>query len=125
MTVQREPAAIESVDDFFGKQGPLPSKYDDSRRFPRFYFRTCAEALIYPAAGKQAPPSAHCFVLTCDLSRSGISLLHNAQLFPGQRIDIILNGEPPRLIEVVWCRRVADGRYSVGCRFCKAQGKPA
>ena len=125
MTAQREPVTIESVDDFFAKQGPLPSKYDDSRRFPRFYFRTCAEALIYPAAGRQTPASAHCYVLTRDLSRSGLSLLHNAQLFPGQRIDIILNGEPPRLIEVVWCRRIADGRYSAGCRFCKAQGKPA
>jgi hypothetical protein len=115
--------AIESVDDFFAKQGPVPQLYQDGRRFPRYYFRTCAEAIIHPVTGKEADNSAHCFLLTCDLSRAGIGLLHTAQLFPGQRIDIVLNGEPPRMIEVVWCRRTADGRYNVGCRFCTGEAQ--
>jgi hypothetical protein len=111
---------VESVDDFFGKGGPLPTSFNDVRRFPRFYFRTCAEAIIYPFCDRQSPAPVQCFVLTCDLSRSGLSLLHSKQLFPGQRVDIILNGEPPRLVEVVWCRRLANHRYAVGCRFRKA-----
>jgi hypothetical protein len=113
---------VEGADDFFEKQGPLPTALNEVRRFPRFYFRSCAEATIYPLGGRQAPEPAQCFVLTCDLSRSGISLLHNRQLFPGQRIDIILSGQPPRPVEVVWCRRLAPGRYAVGCRFRKATG---
>ncbi len=39
------------------------------------------------------------------------------QLFPGQRLDIVLNGQPPRQTEVVWCKRLAPGRYAVGCHF--------
>ena len=47
----------------------------------------------------------------------GLRLLHNEQLFPGQRLDMVLNGQPPRPTEVVWCRRLAPGRYAVTARF--------
>jgi len=110
---------VESLDDFFAKEGAVPTSFNEGRRFPRFYFRTCAEAIIHPLFDRQAATPTQCFVLTCDLSRSGLSLLHSKQLFPGQRVDVILNGEPPRLLEVVWCRRLADLRYAVGCRFRK------
>jgi hypothetical protein len=128
-----KPAAapmVESADDFFAKEGPAPTSYNEVRRFPRFFFRSCAEAIIYPLGGRkssnaEASGPAQCFVLTCDLSRSGLSLLHSGQLFPGQKIDIILNGEAPRLLEVVWCRRLADSRYAVGCRFRKAEANSA
>jgi hypothetical protein len=125
MTQPATSAMVETIDDFFAKEGPMPTSFEEARRFPRFYFRTCAEAIIYPLFSREAPTPAQCFVLTCDLSRSGLSLLHNKQLFPGQRIDIILNGEPPRLLEVVWCRRLADQRYAIGCRFRKTTGKSA
>jgi len=112
---------VESVDDFFAKEGPVPTSYDDVRRFPRFYFRSCAEAIIHPFGKPSAKVPDPCFVLTCDLSRSGLSLLHTAQLFPGQKVDIILNAEAPRPLEVVWCRRLSDNRYAVGCRFRKTE----
>jgi len=111
--------SIETDADFFAKVGPLPKAWDDLRRHPRFYFRSCAEATVYPLAAAESTPPTHCFVLTRDLSRSGLSLMHNAQLFPGQRMDIVLNGQAPRPVEVVWCRRMAPGRYAVGCRFSK------
>lgn len=107
----------ESAEDFFSKSGPLPPSFDDDRRYPRFYFRTCAEATIYPIGRKDDPTAGSFFVVTCDLSRAGVSLLHSAQLFPGQRIDLVLNGEPPRQVRVIWCRRWEDGRYLAGCRF--------
>ena len=44
-------------------------------------------------------------------------MIHTEQLFPGQRIDLVLNGEVTKLLEVVWCKRVTDKSYSVGCRF--------
>jgi hypothetical protein len=125
MTMQTAPPLVESVDDFFTKEGPVPTCFDDVRRFPRFYFRSCAEAVIYPLSIKQEATPAQCFVLTCDISRSGLSLLHSVQLFPGQKVDIILNGDPPRPLEVVWCRRLADHRYAVGCRFRRTDAKPA
>jgi hypothetical protein len=103
--------------EFFDKSGMLPVTPDDGRRFPRFYFRTCAEAIIHPLFNAREP--SRCFVLTRDLSRGGVSLLHASQLFPGQRLDLVLNGEPPRPVEVVRCRRLKDGSYVVGCRFTK------
>ena len=107
----------ESIDQFFDHSGPLPVSLEDVRRFPRFYFRSCADAAIYPL-GRNQPP-VKCVVLTCDLSRSGISVLHNALLYPGQRIDIVLNSPPARRLEVTWCRRLEKGRYLVGCKFKK------
>src|SRR5262245_55389068 len=102
-------ALEEPPAEFFAKTGPLPASFDEIRRHPRFYFRSCAEATIQPLSKRgNAPAPTTCFVRTRDLSRSGMSLLHNAQLFPGQRIDIILNGESPRALEVVWCQRLAD-----------------
>jgi hypothetical protein len=117
--------SIESDADFFAKVGPLPKAWDDLRRFPRFYFRSCAEATIHPLAAAESTPPTQCYVLTRDLSRSGLSLMHNAQLFPGQRLDIVLNGQAPRSVEVVWCRRLAPGRYGVGCRFTKRSEEEA
>jgi hypothetical protein len=108
---------VESDHEFFELTGPLPTAWDDHRRFPRFYYRSCAEAIVYPMRSGKSPIPAQCVLLTRDLSRGGLSLVHNAQLFPGQRLDVLLNGEAPRQVDVVWCRRWTEGRYIVGCRF--------
>jgi hypothetical protein len=113
MDPQTEP--IEAADDFFAKAGPLPPAFDDVRRHPRFYFRSCAEATIYPFGPQRE--ERHCFLLTRDLSRGGVGLIHREQLFPGQRMEITLNGHPPRQAEVMWCRRLAADSYVCGCRF--------
>jgi hypothetical protein len=112
---------LESVDDFWDKAGPMPTGPSDVRRFPRFYFRSCAEAMIY-SLDRNNPSPAHHFLATSNLSRGGVSLLHKDQLYPGQRLDVILNGEPARTTEVVWCRRLAAARYVVGCRFIVKSG---
>ena len=103
--------------EFFELSGPMPTAWDEHRRHPRFYFRSCAEAFIHPLRGQLDPTSPPCFLVTRDLSRSGVSLIHTEQLFPGQRLDLILNGEAPRPAEVVWCRRWDKERFAVGCRF--------
>src|SRR2546423_1452367 len=51
---------VESADEFFSKAGPMPPVFDDGRRYPRFYFRTCAEATIYPIGGKKDAPAGPC-----------------------------------------------------------------
>jgi hypothetical protein len=55
-------------------------------------------------------------VLTTDLSRSGVSLLHRRALVPGQRLRLLLH-QAERLVEVCWCCRVWPGLYAAGCRF--------
>jgi len=62
---------VESDHEFFELSGPLPAVWNDSRRFPRFYYRSCAEAVVYPLRGRDSSTSAPCFVLTRDLSRGG------------------------------------------------------
>ncbi len=106
---------IESADDFYSNSGAMPRVFDDLRRYPRFYLRSCADATIYPLQPGLAP--TQCVVVTRDISRGGMGLLHNTQLFPGQRLDVVLNGNLNKSLEVVWCRRVADNSYSVGCKF--------
>jgi hypothetical protein len=115
-----QPAKMPIVDgDFFAASGPLPPLPEDGRRFPRFHYRSRAEALIYPLSSDKPPSSATCEILTRDLSRSGLSLVHTAQLFPGQKLEVSLADGSSRRLEVVWCRRWNDGLYLVGCRFTK------
>jgi PilZ domain-containing protein len=113
-SLDRENAPV----DFFGKSGALPDVNDNARGFPRYYYRTWANAIIHPI-GKGEP--LRCSVITRDLSRNGISLLHSTQLFTGQRIELDLNEKAPRAIEVVRCRRIGDACYVIGCRFVKAE----
>jgi PilZ domain-containing protein len=108
--------AVESDADFFAKAGPLPTAWDEARRFPRFYYRAKAKATVHPFRGGPQPP-VECTVLTRDVSRGGLNLIHTEQLYPGQRIDLLLLDGVERSVEVCWCRRLANRCYSVGCRF--------
>jgi hypothetical protein len=108
---------LEPSSDFFEPHGLLPPSLEDVRRFPRCYFRSVAEATIHCLGSGQTPEQSH--VLTRDLSRGGLSLLHSRQLFPGQRLDVLLADGRPRRVEVVWCRCQEPGTYLVGCRFVK------
>jgi len=117
MSQSPETQFVESDHEFFELTGPMPTAWDDHRRFPRFYYRSCAEAIIHPLRSAKNAQRCQCFLLTRDLSRGGLSLVHSEQLFPGQKLDVILNSEAPRSVEVVWCRRWSNNRYAVGCRF--------
>jgi hypothetical protein len=114
---------IESDHEFFELTGPMPTAWDDHRRFPRFYYRSCAEAIIHPLRSSKTATRCQCFLLTRDLSRGGLSIIHTEQLFPGQKLDVVLNGNAPRAVEVVWCRRWSNNRYAIGCRFLGPTGE--
>ena len=121
--VQTQP--VESDADFFAKAGPLPTAWDEARRHPRFYYRAQVQATIHPFRGAQNP-AVQCSVLTRDLSRGGLNVLHTEQLFPGQRIELLLLDGVRRMVEVCWCRRLGNRSYSVGCRFLPMDAaKPA
>jgi len=106
---------VESIDEFFARTGPKPIPPDDVRRHPRFYYRTCAQVTVYPIRKGDAPTQT--FVRTQDLSRSGFSMILATQVFPGQRLEVVLDGRPPMYAVVAWCHRLPDKHYSVGCRF--------
>jgi hypothetical protein len=97
--------------------GQLPAAYEENRRFPRFPFRGRAKALVFspPSSQPQAEPEEY-EILTSDLSREGVGVLHRKQLFPGQQLMLMLHQEE-RLVEVCWCCRVWSGLYVAGCRF--------
>ena len=117
-------AEIEAELEFFNKSGPLPTAFDEDRRFPRFYYRARVQAAIFPPGGGKQPPVT-CSLLTRDLSRGGMNLVHSEQVYPGQRIDLVLTDGSPRSVEVMWCRRVAHRCYSIGCRFIKSAAEAA
>jgi PilZ domain-containing protein len=118
-------STLEPGDDFFSRSGPLPTTADDVRRYPRFYYRARIEAVIFPFSTAQVAEPTKCCLLARDLSRGGINLLHSEQLFPGQRIDVTLSNAAPRSVEVVWCRRLANRCFSLGCRFTKTDSDAA
>ena len=126
MTLPPQPgyASVESDRDPQTMSGPLPTKWDEARRFPRFYYQAMVEATIHPLNDNRGQPLVRCSMLTRDLSRGGLNLLHTEQLYPGQKIDVVLCESAPRSVEVIWCRRLADRRYTVGCRFVKAGEAP-
>ena len=117
MTQGSAKTTIEVDDQFFLKSGSLPIRYDDRRRFARSYYRYCVDATIYPPDGEQVQSPKQHVLLTCDLSRGGVSILHYTEFFPGQRLDIAFDGNAPRRVKVVWCRRISGRFYAAGCRF--------
>jgi hypothetical protein len=99
------------------RQGPLPSLEGDKRRFVRFHLR--ARGILECRTTLPAIPrsSGRFLVLVKNLSRSGIGFLHEAQLFPRERLKIWVEGRRWLPIEVARCRRLHDGCYEVGGRF--------
>jgi hypothetical protein len=93
----------------------------DIREFPRFPFRGRAKAIVLPL--EPTDEALESEVITTDVSRGGLSLLHRKQLYPGQQIVLVLNNAQ-RLVEVCWCCRVWPGLYSAGCRFVSEPAGP-
>ncbi len=101
--------------------GAADADFRDVREFPRFPFRGRAKAIVLPLEPTDEPLEAE--VITTDVSRGGLSLLHRKQLYPGQQIVLVLN-DAQRLVEVCWCCRVWSGLYSAGCRFVSEPAEP-
>jgi len=94
--------------DFYGASGPLCTRFDDRRQFPRYHFR--GRAMM------QIGDENFC-VLTKDISRGGICLVHYAQLLPLVRGRILLTLGVRTSFEVRRCQRIGGKCYEVGARF--------
>ena len=119
-----DPAEVESDNEFFAKNGPLPVHWDDVRRYPRFYFRLRVQAVVYPLKNDPNAAPVTCMLLTRDLSRGGLNLLHTQQLFPGQLVEFTLTDGVLRTVKIAWCRKVANRCYSAGAQFITKDGTP-
>jgi hypothetical protein len=100
-----------------GRKGPLPKRLDERRRYPRFHYCVCAalqHGSTFPSLHRA--PAWH-KVFTKDLSRGGIAFYHGEQLFPRERMPLVLCGHGTGTIEVVRCLRVQEDCYLVGARL--------
>ncbi|MBW8884723.1 MAG: PilZ domain-containing protein [Planctomycetia bacterium] len=91
----------------------------DNRKFRRHDFRTLAIATIYPPNGRENEPPYMCFVLTRNVSRGGLCILHPTPLFHSQRIDLELPDGRKFTLAIRWVTRMEHGRYVIGCRFAE------
>lgn len=88
----------------------------EHRKSRRYYFRTLATATIYPPVGVEGQPQV-CYVLTRDLSRSGISFLHPAPLFSSQRIDLSFPSGQQLTVEIQRITLLEPGCILFGCKL--------
>ena len=107
----------KSGSDQSAGQQLLPGEHKEARQFPRFPFRGRAKAIVFPPPTGPANATTHdSEVMTSDLSRGGVSILHRSELIPGQQLMLMLN-ETTQFVEVRWCCRVWDGLFAAGCQF--------
>jgi hypothetical protein len=88
---------------------------DADREHSRIPFRGRAPAVVFPLPTSKGEP-VESEVLTTDISRGGLSLLHRRELRPGQQVMLQL-ARGNCTVEVCWCCRVWPGLYVAGCRF--------
>lgn len=103
--------------DFFDRTGVIPSFPGDDRRFPRFYIRGRAAISVVEALPARPRDSAWHGVFTKDISRGGIRFLHSEQLFPHERLEIVLPDGSKRQVEVARCGRVQRRCFDIEVRF--------
>jgi PilZ domain-containing protein len=125
-TLQCEIELPESWSDFFDISGMAASSEFDNRRAARWKNRVLA-GLLYRTTFSVLPRSEGWHpIYIKDLSHSGAAFIHSEQLYPLERMRILmiddrssrlLQNDCLRTAEVVWCRRVQDKCFEVGARF--------
>lgn len=111
---------------FFDESGLAGGDGGDNRRFPRWRNRVLAGLFCqstFPALcrSEQWHP-----IYLKDVSQGGVALIHSAQLYPLERIRILLVDDHCSLLlrncylraaEVRWCRRIQAKCYEIGACF--------
>jgi hypothetical protein len=80
----------------------------------RYAFRGRALAVIFPDTPDGLAEEWE--VVTTDVSRGGVSIMHRKTLSIGQQVMLVLEGAH-RFVEVCWCCEVWSGLFAAGCRF--------
>ncbi|MEX2120730.1 MAG: hypothetical protein WD847_14155 [Pirellulales bacterium] len=103
--------------DFFKRTGMLPCMRGDRRRFTRSFHRAQAALEYRQTLPHLARPAIWYCVYTTDITRKSIGFLHSEQLFPGERMRMMLIDGSERIVHVVRCRRIRNRCYDTGARF--------
>lgn len=116
-----KPKMVDAVIESLFEPRPVDSvgqscKETSNREYPRTPFRGRAAAVIFPSPSTPNVEPMESEVLTTDISRGGLSLLHQDELCPGQQVLLQLS-QGSRTVEVCWCCEVWTGLYISGCRF--------
>ena len=110
----------EMIDTLFNPEpNGAPAHAATERGHTRIPFRGRAAAVVFPPPSTPEAEPIESEVLTTDISRGGLSLLHRRELEPGQKILLSLSRGTCTL-EVCWCCRVWSGLYIAGCQFTDA-----
>jgi len=127
--ITRLPCKIElptSWEDFFHQTGPTGSDSEERRQFPRWKNRVLAglqQRETFPVIARLEQWHS---VFLKDISRGGVAFIHSEQLYPLERMRLLLIDELSsrllqkdclRTIEVSWCRRVQMRCFEIGARF--------
>lgn len=116
----------ESWNDFFDFSGMACSSAFDNRRAARWKNRALAGLLYRTTFPVLSRPEGWYPIYIKDLSRSGTAFVHSEQLYPLERMRILviddrssrlLRNNCLRTVEVVWCKRVQGKCFEVGSRF--------
>jgi hypothetical protein len=106
--VEQKPRLPDEMKDFFEHHGALNSRRDCRRAYLRFFMR---------GKGILQHKETYMGVYTADASRQGIRFLSPIQLLPKERCRIRLPKTKEFKIEIVRCRRMAEGCYECGAKF--------
>ncbi len=111
------PSCVELPADFFDRTGAIGTHWDERRQFPRFYYRTAAALEIEPtlAVLQRTPRRERVYIK--DVSRNSLALLHGEQLYPGEKLRLVLCDGARRQSTVTRCRRVQPNCYEIAARF--------
>lgn len=115
------PQMVDAVIDGIFENSPIrspvpPSNGASQRESVRTPFHGRAAAVIFPPPSTPQAEPIETEVVTTDISRGGLSILHRHELHPGQLVLLQLS-QGSCTIEVCWCCQVWSGLYIAGCQF--------
>jgi len=102
--------------DFLQKRGPMTTVANELRRFPRFYYPVSARMSSEQTLPALPRDIGHSVVLTKDLSRTGIAILHTEQFYPGEVLKLWLPCGEKQLL-VVRCKQTAEACFEAAGFF--------
>ena len=114
----------EKLRESFELAGPTPSMPNDHRRFPRVRCRSKrhrAALKRLPTFAALASSQQWSAVYVADFSKTGVQVLHAEQLFPGERLRLLLLTGNLLDLEVVRCRRMGDACFAVGTQIVRTE----
>ena len=111
----------------FEKTGVTAPFYGDVRSVQRMTWRGAGRraALEYRQSLPTLPRNPAWFgVYMNDLSHQGCGFFHGEQLYPGERMRLVLPTGTDLPIEVRWCHRVDENCFEIGARFVTGVSPP-